>query len=206
MEEEDKSCVVCLDNDVEIELVEPKKCSHKCLCIGCYLKLSKMMTTETITCPLCRTETRFAYGSAKKLCSVLYSDRLNDDFFKFLKNYVKILTPFSNMEKISETIRGGYKDMFLKNEKYPLLTVDQVEIILKMAFDVKLDVNNSFHKFQHLLVCLCIHPWTVSIPLASSGVCYHGNMGDMPTLKRGKDLIMENQKSIFDGGIVKCHE
>jgi hypothetical protein len=57
-----------------------------------------------------------------------------------------------------------------------LLNVDQCEMLLNIVDTVPKDASC----LKNFLVALCDTPWKVDINLGSFGVCYYGNLGDVP--------------------------
>lgn len=85
-----------------------------------------------------------------------------------------------------------------RNFPYYLLSVKTVEKLLEICNKNK-DVHPSdTYILRNYLVSLCMFPWNIDINKGSSGVCYHGNMGEIPSsMSTLLELMLRNHEFLL---------
>ena len=74
-------------------------------------------------------------------------------------------------------------------ERGELFTVSESEQLLMNSRN---DLP-SFYKFQNLVVAMCTEPWNVDTRLGGSGVCYFGNMAEVPNDAKKTEILARNR-------------
>jgi hypothetical protein len=59
------------------------------------------------------------------------------------------------------------------------------------------DNGKNASEIGNMLVRMCNTPWLVDVKLASSGVCYFGNFGEVPSLNELLILLCSNRGHTF---------
>lgn len=197
-------CVVCMDTEVNITFIN---CKHTCICFKCYMKL--IDDKYNIKCPMCRqmndcvSYNKFndRMNEANKLANVLYDDEkeCENDLFLFVKSYIRKLSPSRDTHDIIKNICEYYNDVCAdkQNDIGVKINISHIQEILKIAHDRGLIQTKNGYKLQHLFVAMSISPWSVPLSLASSGICYYGNMGDIPNPIQNINLHKSNHKSVL---------
>lgn len=188
-----EDCCICLDKKAIITL---RPCKHECLCVKC------LLTSKELRCPICRTEVKW-YESTNTLLNDCLECMFRDDdlVYKALESYLGSLSSdaIENTNEIMKTIYDVFDALSnLNKESYPLLTVDHTNSLLKLCVEKHMFTIIMNYIFRNILVSMCKHPWDVDSSLGIHGICYHGNMGDKPSLKDGIKLIQHNFKLIKD--------
>jgi len=183
--EEEKECVICYEEDVK--LIKFKWCKHKCICLDCYLKMDPI--NEPIKCPLCRGEIRYTdgYNKSEAINKIFYDDTI---YYNFLKNYLSTIT----LPQRENTIYESYENIPLKMK----FTVYQCECLLDII------KNSDEYILRHMIVSMCREPWNIDVKLGKSGVCYYGNMGEIPyDLGDMLKIIIKNHESMKERNIYR---
>lgn len=191
--DKDGKCTMCMDNMAEITFTG---CGHKLFCIACYIH----GFSDYKKCSTCDMDTDIIKGDIDKLLKLITSDMLNKGFYEFLSSYLDMITVTSNPKKAIKEITNQYKEYYDSSLYHSRITVSQTEILLQKCiskgfFDPQ---TNSHYQLRNLLVALCIEPWRVDLKLGGHGVCYHGNMGDAPSIRKLVELLYYNNDKLLN--------
>ncbi len=167
---QDNECCICMDEPNNVMF---SSCGHKTY-LKCAVKIKK--------CPLCRTRITQIIATPgnsvkilDKLCTIYPS---NDVLF----NAILCITKGIDPEKVAKLALqltehiGGH------------LSLAQAETILIKAKDEGL----LHYLIQNNIVKLCNQPWLVNRDLGGSGMCYHGNYGEILSLDMAIRLLENN--------------
>lgn len=187
-------CCICLDKKAIVTL---RPCKHECLCVRCLL--TTKAGNSNIYCPICRAEVKW-YDSTASINDCLECMFRDDELiFKALESYFGNLSSgaIDNTDEIKKTVYDVFEAICnLNKESYPLLTVEHTNSLLKLCVEKHIHTLHKNYILKNILVSMCKQPWDVDGALGTHGVCYHGNMGDKPSLKEGIALIQSNYKII----------
>ena len=183
-------CAVCLDAKPNVLLT----CRHACICTVC---LRELLQDGVLKCPLCRHERNQAVlldmkSSLTDVARDMDHRELDDTLYRLLLALLEIAsTTTFNPTQVWDTIQAYYKTT------PGVISVDQAESLLTMAEKKNLPLHKEYYGIQALIVILTSFPWSVDVRLASSGVCYYGNMGNVPSLIMMANLYTANHDKIL---------
>lgn len=191
----DSSCVACLDQNSTVKLVP---CNHVPYCSNCYAKFRLInLQDDSWECPLCRTSVKHVFGPFAK------------DIFGKCPAFQPSHEAFVEIAKRIRTLRGPWDS---NPGAYGCFLHDIQEIMQGIPFgsfaslsEVEAMLTNAQNNqictkiVPSLLVSMCNEPWNVAAALGSYGVCYHGNLGDAPSLEPGFRVLKRNAKELRDG-------
>lgn len=184
-------CVICLDQLINVKLLS---CKHSCLCSVCYIELFHQ-NNGIILCPLCRTTNKSAYvANLEEITNIFINERGND-FFDFLKSYFRLISVPDKIDGVLDTIHDNYITL---DSKGPCLSIEQVEILLKLVIDKGFFISKNSNRLRNLLVALCREPWNIDVNLGTHGVCYYGNLGEIPSVNKAIILLHGNHRSLIN--------
>lgn len=188
-------CCICLDAKCDLEF---RPCKHQSVCADCYLK------DKINACPICRTEIQhlFSGETVETIINTMCKEDSNL-LYECLTTYINNISviDLGKTGPIWETIYELFQNVGACNEnanKYCLLTVLQTETILQYCLDKGLFEVRENYVLRNIFVAMCKHPWNVDMRLGSHGVCYHGNLGDKPSIIEGINLIKRNVKFLLE--------
>lgn len=191
-------------------------CGHECVCPTCYIEnrvsiFANVDAFDPFTCPLCRVIVRHVaewttepVGAMKPQTRVVDEEHLTIatnveeqlKFFNFLKVRFRNRSSIS-IALLSKVIHKFYKHCFITQKRPILLSVKQCEMILKLAtVHAHLPERNSYI-LRKMLVASCVQPWLVNRDIGSEGVCYHGNLGERPTIVEYINLLYRNHYNLM---------
>lgn len=210
MEEENK-CLYCFDENVQ--LLKYSNCNHSVYCKECYvnniLENFKQSLDDHIehkfgivNCLICKKENSFISGCSIKDINYLITDNEKQtDFYNFIEKLLKVTKVGNcNIKQLVNTILEIYIELFNKYGKPILLKANQSEILLQICIDNGIMNLQNNHKIRNLLVALSFEPWNVDKNIGGCGVCYHGNMGDIPGVYGGFKILYYNHLKMIDNG------
>lgn len=189
----DTTCIICLES--KDNYIKFLNCQHKCICVTCFV--NGMLSNNLIKkCPICceTIDSSYYYQSDVTVDKCHYSVQ-NDRIYRYLKLLIK--NPhISGSQNIINGVIQLYNSIEKRDDNLlTLLTVNETEELLQIAKDRSLmSCDDGGYKLYNVIVSLCDHPWDVDVALGSHGVCYHGNMGKVPNVYFGIELLLYNQQ------------
>jgi hypothetical protein len=196
------SCCVCLDAVPNVRFFP---CRHVVSCAGCFLKekLATGKPAKTASkCPVCRSTVTYysttdAHPAIQNILRTHALD-LDEDCCAALKAVcVAMIRPNTTVRRAVRAIveaQHTFSEGFVKPRA--LLTVAQTEQLLMQARS-SFGASEDSYMMINLLVAICQEPWDVDRDVGSHGVCYHGNMGEKPSLITGVDVLFYNHRLIL---------
>ncbi len=116
------------------------------------------------------------------------------DLLEFLLRKPARVANETNVLSATEGLCESYAAYQYSMEKpSTMLSVKQTEELLEKI--VSIEVKNKY-RLQNALVAMCNLPWSVDVHLGGSGVCYYGNLGEIPsTLEMAVGILRKNHLS-----------
>jgi uncharacterized protein YeeX (DUF496 family) len=178
----DSECCICMDN-LSDTIFRP--CDHT-VCLECAVYLSFEKIKQ---CPLCRAEFKSIVPHFK--CSK--PSNISDLVKIFPKSDVLAKTIMSVAKKITDKTKLISLIHNIGNEISGFMSLTEAETILQYLKDN----GKNTCEIGNMIVRMCNTPWLVDVKLASSGVCYFGNFGEIPSLNELLTLLCSNRGHTF---------
>jgi uncharacterized protein YeeX (DUF496 family) len=178
----DSECCICIDNLSDTTF---RPCDH-IVCLECAVYLSFEKNKQ---CPLCRTEFKSIVPYFK--CSK--PSNISDLVKIFPKSDILAKTIMSVAKKITDKTKLISLIHNIGNEISGFMSLTEAETILQYLKDN----GKNASEIGNMIVRMCNTPWLVDVKLASSGVCYFGNFGDIPSLSLLLSLLCSNRGHNF---------
>ena len=164
------SCILCDCLHVDVEL---RPCKHA-MCVNC-------ATVQLKECTLCSKNIIWIAalednGAVVAKLAQIYKES------ELLYTSIQSLIRGSDIRKCATLILQVAEDGYL--------SVAQTESLLISARDKSL-LN---HDMQNTLVKLCNQPWLVNKDLGGCGICYFGNLGQIPLIHEAIKILAYNFK------------
>jgi hypothetical protein len=207
-------CAICLEDNVSC--VELLPCKHKVVCARCIIDLNGICPL----CRVAYEKFYFPWEEPyDEYMAALFCN--SEALYETVKSYILCLQAPASARAVHENIgeivqqcmpeaeygmllrnpeqyyrEHSFSDkkrhlMELRNrQRFPGLTVAQTEELLVL---LKLKLGGEWKEHApELIVAMCKTPWLVSTSVGNSGVCYRGNMGEMPNYCKALDVIRKN--------------
>lgn len=183
-------CRTCLMRKAEVIV---GSCGHACYCLRCLVDSGQWSNEgRASTCPACGAVQRAYYRgvgalhTAARVADAVCTPTGGTALFDTLNNMFATLESL-RINDIAILVNSCSQLAALEIENWsprflPFMSVAQCEQLLQRCQTNGITALAGGHRMQHVLVSLCRHPWAVDAALGQSGVCYHGNMGDVPSL------------------------
>ena len=193
------ACVLCKGREA---LIGYSLCKHKVYCLTCFDDHNVYDEHRPISCKNCDQQGwgRFLVRPGNpSITAKTAADRLtNDESADLLAAALRaVIDTCANLrlpdsQHIESAFVNQYQLFALTYMLYPLLKVDQCENLLTAAKRAGFYEMKSGYKLRNILVSFCRYPWLVSVDIGSHGVCYHGNMGELPDICKAVALTRAN--------------
>jgi len=184
--------VNCIQCDKTEACIGFARCKHMAYCVDCFRARELFNKPLPVLCVRCHEPGWNSFFAAPgnaattaKAIADLYTNTSSANILSAALGGVIDTCKTLRVQKgepIKEAMLHQYKSAAMGYDRYPLLAVDQCEALLSLAGHSGFYDLEGGYILRNVLVSFCRYPWLVSVDLGSHGVCYHGNMGEMPDL------------------------